>query len=286
MTAWADAGRLSDLLRQQMRASLGGDAGALGGVDPLGGMSGLGGPFDALKGRFVMGMHATNDSVEMRVRSFGGTPAPASPPVRLQHVVAEPVAVLAVSGYGKSLASQWSTLASSPMYQSLADQAKLIGLDLPGDLEKLLGDQLTASLSGRGLDDPQWVVAATSGDPAAGKSVLDRLLALAGPDAADLPVSTRVDGDTLYVGSSATTVGSAVTSDAADSLTHDELFQAAVANPGSAQTLRVRRPLEGLDAGGRGRRPVPAGLQHLKAVGMTVTTDGGDSDSTVRVIIR
>ena len=145
--------------------------------------------------------------------------------------------MLAVSGYGKSLASQWSTLASSPMYQSLADQAKLIGLDLPGDLEKLLGDQLTASLSGRGLDDPQWVVAATSGDPAAGKSVLDRLLALAGPDAADLPVSTRVDGDTLYVGSSAGTVDSAATSDAADSLTHDELFQAAVANPGSAQTL-------------------------------------------------
>ena len=203
VTAWADASRLSDLLRQQLQATLGGMPGALGGVDPLGGLSGLGGIVRALKGRFVMGMHATNDSVEMRVRSFGGTPAPASPPVRLQHVVAEPVAVLAVSGYGKSLAAQWSTLASSPMYQSLADQAKLIGLDLPGDLEKLLGDQLTASLSGRGLDEPQWVVAATSGDPAAGKAVLDRLLALAGPDAADLPVSTRVDGDTLYVGSSA-----------------------------------------------------------------------------------
>ena len=185
VTAWADAGRLNDLLRKQMQSSLGGLAGLGGGIS-----SGLGGPFDSLKGRWVLGLHATNDSVEMRIRTIGGPAVPGSAPVRLQHVAADPVAVLAVSGYGKNLAQQWTKVASSPVYQQLLEQAKAVGLDLPGDIEKLLGDQVTASLSGRGLDQPQWVVAATSGDPAAGRAVLDKLLALAGPEASDLPVST------------------------------------------------------------------------------------------------
>ena len=282
VTAWADAGRLSDLLRQQLQSTLGGDAGSLGGVDPLGGLSGLGGSFAPLKGRFVMGMHATNDSVEMRVRSFGGTPAPARPPVRLQHVVADPVAVLAVSGYGKSLATQWSTLASSPMYQSLADQAKLIGLDLPGDLEKLLGDQLP-----RACPAGVWTTRSGSSRPPPGtrrpaRRCSTELLALAGPDAADLPVSTRVDGDTLYVGSSAGTVGRCGSPPTPRTRSRTTSCSGLPWRTRERADAGVRRPLEGLDAGGRRRRPVPAGLQHLKAVGMTVTTDGADSDSTVR----
>jgi hypothetical protein len=249
--------------------------------------SGLGGPFDALKGRWVLGLHATNDSVEMRIRTVGGSAGAPVPPVRLQHVAADPVAVLAVSGYGKNLGRQWSKVASAPLYQQLLEQAKAIGLDLPGDLEKLLGDQLTASLSGQGLTEPQWVVAATSGDPAAGKAVLDKLLALAGPGASDLPVSTRVDGDTLYLGSSASTVEGAVTTDAADALQHDELFQAAVAHPETAQTLVfVDLSKVWAMAGSMGGEQPPAELQHLKAVGVTGSSDGGDSDSTVRVIIR
>jgi hypothetical protein len=278
VTAWADAGRLSGLLQQQMQSSL-------GGVSGLGG--GLGGPFDSLKGRWALGVHATNDSVELRMRTFGGTPTSAGAPVRLQHVAADPVAVLAVSGFGANLEKQWSSLAASPMYEQLLQEAKAVGLDLPGDLRKLLGDQLTASLSGRSGDQPQWVVAATSGDPAAGKAVLDKLLALAGPDAGDLPVSTRVDGDTLYVGSSASTLDGAVTTDAADALRNDELFRAAMADPDHAQTLVYvdLSKVWALMAGEGGEQP-PAELQHLKAVGMTVTSSGSDSDSTVRVIIR
>jgi hypothetical protein len=282
VTAWADAGRLSDLLHKQMQSSLGGLTGLGGGLG-----SGLGGPFDTLEGRWVLGLHATNDSVEMRIRTYGGQAAAASAPVRLQHVAADPVAVLAVSGYGKNLGRQWSKVASSPMYQQLLEQAKALGLDLPGDLEKLLGDQLTASLSGQGLDEPRWVVAATSGDPAAGKAVLDKFLALAGQDASDLPMSTRVDGDTLYVGSSAATIDGAVTTDAAEALQHDELFRAAVAHPESAQTLAfVDLSKIWALAASMGGEQVPDELQHLKAVGLSVTADGGDSDSTVRVIIR
>ena len=117
--------------------------------------------------------------------------------------------------------------------------------------------------------------------------MLDKLLALAGPDASDLPVSTRVDGDSLYVGSSASTIDGAVTTDAADALQHDELFQAAVANPQAAQALVYvdLSKIWTLAASMGGEQP-PAELQHLKAVGVTVTSGGGDSDSTVRVIIR
>ena len=59
-----------------------------------------------------------------------------------------------------------------------------------------------------------------------------------------------------------------------------------MANPGSAQTLVFVDLSKVWTLAGAGGDPVPAGLQHLKAVGMTVTTDGADSDSTVRVIIR
>jgi hypothetical protein len=284
VTAWVDAGRAGQLVKDQM-GSLGGAAG-LDDLSPLSG--GLGGPFAAWKGRWVLGVHATSDSVEMRMRSFGGAANPVEPPVRLQHVVADPIAVLAVSGAGDSVARSWQTMASSPTYSQLADQAKMIGLELPGDLQKLLGDQLTASLSGDDLArEPRWLVAATSKDPAAGKAVLDRLLAVAGASgASDLPFTTTVSGDTLYVGSSRAVIGSATSTSNASALTGDELFQAAVADPDHAQALVYVDLAKVWTLAKAAGADLPAELEHVKAVGMTSTNDGTASDATLRIIIR
>ena len=285
VTAWVDAGRATQLVKDQM-GSLGGDVAGLGGLSPLGG--GLGGPFGASQGRVVLGVHATTDSVEMRVRTFGGAASTAAAPVRLQHVVADPIAVVAVSGAGANIAKSWKALASSPMYAQLADQAKLIGLDLPGDLEKLLGDQLTASLSGDDLArQPQWVVAATSQDPAAGKAVLDKLLAVAGASgASEPPFTAKVQGDSLYVGASSAAIAGATSTSSAASLTGDEMFQAAVADPGHAQSLVYVDLSKVWTLAKAAGASLPPELEHLKAVGMSSTTDGTSSDSTLRLVIR
>ncbi len=282
VTAWVDAGRAGQLVKDQMGA-LGGDAAGLDWLSPLSG--GLGGPFAAWKGRWVLGVHATSDSVEMRMRSFGGAANPVEPAVRLQHVVADPIAVVAVSGAGDAVARSWQTMSSSPMYSQLADQAKMIGLELPGDLQKLLGDQLTASLSGDDLArQPRWLVAATSKDPSAGKAVLDKLLAVAG--ASDLPFTTTVSGDTLYVGSSSSVIGGATSTSSASALSGDDLFQAAVADPDHAQSLIYVDLAKVWTLAKAAGADLPAEVEHVKAVGMTSTNDGTSSDATLRIIIR
>lgn len=278
ITAWADATRAGELLKEQLSSVAGGDLGALDST------------FADWKGRWVLGVHATNDSVELRARSFGGEPtSKPRPPVRISHVVHDPIAVVAVSGIGQSLADAWQKTASSPQYQPLLDQARQLGLDLPGDLETLLGDQLTLSLGGTDFNQgPTYLAAATSKDPAAGKAVLDKLLALAGPDGgAQLGLSSQTDGDTLYVGSPDAMTDSVGSTANAKELTSSEMFRAAVANPDTAQTLvyvDLSKVWAAVQATG-GDAP-SAEVRHLKAVGVSVTFDGADSDATLRLIIR
>jgi hypothetical protein len=240
------------------------------------------------KGRWVLGVHATGDSVEMRIRTFGsGSPTKPAAPVQIRHVVPNAFAVLAVSGAGSSVADSWRRVASMPPYAALAAQAAAAGLRLPDDLEALLGDQLTVSVGGDPTQQPVVLAAATSGHPAAGKTVLDKLLTLAGPDAvAGLGISTQVDGDTLYLGSSAEAVAAGRSGAAASAVTGSDLFKAAVADPAHAQAVLyvdLAKLWSTLKASGA-QLPSPEVL-HLKAAGLSAVTTSDGSDVTVRVVV-
>ncbi len=275
VTAWMDAAKAGQLLKDSLGNVAGVDSGQLDAV--------LGASW---KGRWVLGIHAADESVEMRMRTFGAaSSAPQAPPVKLAHVAPDAFAVLAVSGYGRSVSEQWKQLSSLPGYSDIADQARQAGLTLPDDLVALVGDQLTLSVGGDPTGTPSVLAAATSKDPQAGKAVLDKLLALAGPDSV-LGVSTTVDGDTLYVGSSDDVVAAGKGSASAAKVTDSDLFRAAVADPDHAQAIlyvNLVKLWSSLKASGT--TVGSPELQNLKAVGMSATTSGGDSDVTVRVVI-
>ncbi len=277
VTAWVDATRAGGLLAEQMGAIPGVDAGQLDAV--------LG---SSWKGRWVLGIHAADRSVEMRMRTFGGPASAVQPePVRIEHVVADPIAVLAVSGAGASLADRWKQLSTMPGYQQLDEQATAAGLELPDDLVKLFGDQLTLSVGGDLTQRPSFLAAARSQDPQAGKDVLDKLFSLAGPGgAAGLDMTAKADGDTLYVGSSDSVVAGARGSGAAAKVTDSELFQEAVADPEHAQAiLYVNLAMVWSALKASGASVGSPELQNLKAIGLSATTSGGDSDVTVRVVV-
>ncbi len=275
VTAWVDAAKAGQLLKDSLGNVAGVDSGQL---DAMLGAS--------WKGRWVLGIHAADESVEMRMRTFGAaSSAPPAPPVKLAHVAPDAFAVLAVSGYGRSVSEQWKQLSSLPGYSDIADQARQAGLTLPDDLVALVGDQLTLSVGGDPTGTPSVLATATSKDPQAGKAVLDKLLALAGPDSV-LGISTTVDGDTLYVGSSDDVVAAGKDSASAAKVTDSDLFRAAVADPDHAQAIlyvNLVKLWSSLKASGT--TVGSPELQNLKAVGLSATTSGGDSDVTVRVVI-
>jgi hypothetical protein len=275
VTAWVDAAKAGALIKDSLGSVAGADTSQL---DAL-----LGATW---KGRWVLGIHAADQSIEMRMRTYGaGSSASPAAPVKLAHVSPDAFAVLAVSGYGRAVSEQWKQLSSAPGYSQLADQAAQLGLTLPADLVALVGDQLTVSVGGDPTRTPSILAAATSKDPQAGKAVLDKLLALAGPGDG-LGISTGIDGDTLYVGSSPDVVAAGKGSAAAAKVTDSDLFRAAVADPDHAQAIvyvNLVKLWSSLKASGASVGSPD--LQNIKAVGLSATTSGGDSDVTVRVVV-
>jgi len=277
VTAWVNASKAGQLIKEQLGSLPGANASQL---DSVFGQS--------WTGRWVLGVHAADQSVEMRIRTFGSAAsASPAPPVQISHVAPDAFAVFAVSGAGKALADGWSRVASTPGYSALAEQASALGLTLPDDIEALLGDQLTVSLGGDPSQQPTVLAAATSKDPAAGKAVLDKLLRLAGQGGADsVGLSSRVDGDTLYVGSSASAVAAGGGAASAALLTDSDLFKSAVADPTHAQVVvyvNLVKLWSTLKASGT-TLPSPE-LENLKAVGISAVTTSGGSDTTVRLVV-
>ena len=275
VTGWVDATKAGRLLKANLGAMPRADA---AGVDSLFGQS--------WKGRYVLGVHATSDSVELRMRSFGGDPQPAAPAARLDHVAPGSFAVLSVSAPGRRIAAAWNQMGSAPQYADILDQARRVGLTLPGDLEKLLGDNLTLSVSGDLSGQPSLLAAASSKDPAAAKAVLDKLLALAGPSATPA-VAQGVDGDTLYVASSGRVIDGARAGGAARALTSTDLFRRAVADPGHAQfVLYVDLSTVWSTIKSSGAAPPSPDVEHLAAVGMSGSASGTGTDFYVRILVH
>ncbi len=270
VTGWVDAGRASDLLKQ----TLDNQGGGLG-------LPGLVG--NAWKGRWVLGLHAADGAVELRMRSFDGSKQPAAPTVTgLDKVLPDAFAVMAVGGAGQRIASAWKQAESSPQYADLMDQAHTLGLDLPGDLATLLGDDLVVSVGGDPTGQPTFLAASTSKNPEKARSVLTKLLTSGGTDRGFDP-AIEVRGSTLYVGSSQAAVDSA----GHGKLQSSELFRRAVANPSGAQVLvfvdltKVWATMEQ-----SGSTPADKEATQVAAVGFSASDDNGSTDLTVRVVFR
>lgn len=277
VTAWADAGAIGRLVKQQAK-SLGGIPGGIPGAQ-------LGTLVDSVyRGSWILGVHATDSAIELQVNTRGGKPSPATPPVgHLNNAASGAWGVLAISGMDQRIDSAWTSLAAVPEYKSIVAQAQQqLGLDLPGDLKTLLGSELELSIAGDISKGPDFVAAATSKNPRAAKALLDRLLARAGAPAG--AVGERVgEPYTLYVGSSQDAVDTA----GDNSFATDVLYDQAVADPATAEVIGfVDLNHVWSSMGAQLSTPQDKEWQHVAAVGFSGRHDGGDSAYTLRVVLR
>ncbi len=191
-------------------------------------------------------------------------------------------AIAGVRGAGQSLAQNWPQAAEA-MTSSGTDPASMeaaTGLKLPGDLEALLGKQLSIGVTGSGESFAvTMTVDSDSPELAASLERLQAALAMNLPDAAT--VVPRKGGYTLHVGSGQPgqpTAGPPST----------EAFRAAVPDAARASglvyldiaeaTKQVSSDLSDEEA---------AAVKALQAVGMTVVQDAsGNSEFRLRLTTR
>ena len=292
VTGWADAAKVGALFKKQLAAATaaGGSTGALGVLGGagggLGGLGGLGSLIDnSYHGRLVLGLHAADGAIELQAESLGGKPSPAVPAVRgLDHTASDAVGVVAISGVDTRLDAEWKQLSAIGLYQNLFTQLhRSMGLDLPGDLKTLLGSELDVSVGGDLGQSPTFVAAATTGDPAAAKAVLDKILK--GSGAPQGVVGERATGDVFYVGSTQSAVDAAGSTHV---ISQDPLFGQAVGDPNGAQLVGFVDLTKVWAAVGASALSTPSQkeAEHLAAVGFTAQQDGSSSSFTLRVVLR
>jgi hypothetical protein len=292
ITGWADATKVGSLVKRQLAAAAGAGAGssALGALGALsgagGGLGGLGSLVDnAYQGRFVLGVHAADGSIELQAESLGGKPSPAVAAVRgVDHTASDAVGVVAISGVATRLDAQWTQLAAIPVYRSLFNQLhQNMGLNLPADLNTLVGSELDVSVGGDLSHSPSLVAAATTKDPAAAKAVLDKILKGAG--APPGVVGERAVGQVFYVGS---TQGAVNAAGSTNVISQNPFYGQAVSDPSGAQVVGFVDLTKVWAALGGSALSTPSQkeAQHLAAVGFTARQDGGTSSFTLRVVLR
>jgi Protein of unknown function (DUF3352) len=273
VTAWADAGAVGKLLKQQ--------ASALSGL-PGGGFGSL---FDSTyQGRWVLGVHAADNTVEMQVKTFGSKPSPVTPAIAgVNHAASGAWGVIAISGMAQRVDSLWKQLSAIPEYKRSIGEAKTqLGIDLPGDLTTLLGSEVDLSIGGDLSAQPTLLAASTSANPRAAQAVLNRILHTVGAPSG--VVAERVGADTLYVGSSPDAVDTA----GVGNFAANPLYGEAVADPASAEMLGFVDLTRVWKAIGARKLTTPSQkeVENIAAIGFTGRHDGGSSSFTVRIVLR
>ena len=189
-------------------------------------------------------------------------------------------AVVDVSGIDTSIDAAWKGLSAMPGLSDAVSQAKTqYGIELPGDLKAILGSELTVSAAGD-LTSPKVLAAARTADGAKAQSALGALLSAAGVD--ESIVAQRLDGNTLYVGSSPDAVAGA----GQGSIASDPLFAQAVADPDKAQAVvfvDLTKVWKALGDTGASADSL-AQAKHVAAVGVSAVSGGGDAAVVVRII--
>jgi Protein of unknown function (DUF3352) len=281
VTAWVDASSAGSLLQHAVESALGSASMmAPAGIDPSG-LTGTGMLGQAWKGRFVLGLHATSNGLELQMKTFGATAGPAVPPLgNITSALPDAFAVVAVSNPGAQLSSGWKQLAASPGYADMQKELKAAGLSLPADLNTLLGSKLVVSIGGS-LQQPTVLAVTNPSHPAAAAVIARKLLGLAGMDPAQIGVTTS--GNQLLVGSAESVAGPT-----SGGPTTSQLFGQAVADPSHAQALvfvNLAPVWSGANASGNPSAEQRE-LENIAAVGLSSTTSGTTSTTTLRLIVR
>jgi hypothetical protein len=237
----------------------------------------------AMRGAFLARFTGGNAEVTMRTI---GTPVPTATGAGAAAAAlpADAAVAFSVSGGGDTLRQNWSELARRlPDGQDgLAAVEAQTGLNLPEDLESLLGQRMALALTAPdAAGQPGAGVRAQSHATGLGPA-LDRLLRSA--DAAGLPLERR-DVPGGYVLATDRTDAEAMTRDGG--LGGTDAFRAAVPDAGAASVVAyvdIQRLLTSYGRGVDGE--LAATLRPLRAVGVTVAATSDGTTATLRVTTR
>ena len=250
---------------------------ALGSLSPFGG-TGFG---SSWQGRWVLGVHATGNGIEMQFKTLGVPASPAAPPLgQITEVTPDAFVVFAVSRPDRAIASAWKQVEQAGGAASFVSQAKQAGVKLPADIENLVGSRLVVSMSGD-LTAPAFLAVARSSDPATGQAVLAKLVGAGG-----LQLGSAVRDGELFVGSSQGVADGPTSAGP----TSSSLYRDAVADPGQAQEIAfvdlgpIWTALS--NSNGGPSAAVQAELRHIAAVGLSSVATGTTSTTTVRLVVR
>jgi len=164
---------------------------------------------------------------------------------------------------------------SGQLDQSMQLLRSEFGVDLPADLATLLGSNLLAALDeGAGSGSVQGGVRVTT-DVTAAQAVVDRLAAAARSQGADVPVVRRVAGSDLVLAS--TTAEAARLAQDGD-LGSDADFRDALPDRADAQVALWADPAA-IATSLFGSAAADENLQHVKGVGVTMTSDAAGTGS-------
>ena len=275
VTGWADASRLPALRQGLAPGVLGGGlAGAA-----LGGQG-------LLAQRYALVARFTGGDAEVVLRSFGtaGTSMPSGAREAAGALPDGTVAAVAVSGAGDTVGSAiGSGQSGSALAGVLADARRQTGLDLPGDLEAVLGRRVALALAEPDASGRPVLGLRGESDAAGLGSALDRLLRLT--DGAGLPLERR-DVPGGYVLATDRAQADAMARDGR--LGRSDAFRDAVVDADGASFVAyvdVERLLgsaygKQLGAGAAGT------LGQLRAVGLVTSPTGDGTTTTLRVTTR
>jgi hypothetical protein len=246
-------------------------------------------------GRVVMGVRAESDAIEATGRTFdleaGGSQALATGGRGTGLVLDLPASTdiaFSATGLGAVAAELWEKHGADPAL-GLEREARDMGLEMPGDLVALLGQEAALGVTLRDLDGPDdWAAVtarvATDG-PDRALEVIDTLAATA-PE--DILTSPAPGG--YVVGNDREHLADAANGD--DSLADDPTFANAVPDADAAGALLfvdLRPVVELLSTWGEPVTPEEeSGWDALEAFGVTATGDDGNGDGefTMRLTFR
>lgn len=195
-------------------ASLGGDQVAVSWLDFGGYFKALVGTFPlgapdltqqlqagvAKTGRFVMGLHASAEYLEMTGRGPGWPAAAASPGSNLAgRMPADSVGVLSIAGLGPEFSKSWQqTVAARPEVAPFLGMAAQYGLQLPGDIAAVFGTESAAALAASADEQPLVSMLSRGGDAARAKQLAGIVTGLTGQQ-----IVTRKTTDGFVAGNDA-----------------------------------------------------------------------------------
>jgi hypothetical protein len=271
---WTDVARVWDALPAEVREQAAATPGAKD-LDPT--------------GTVVLGVRAETDAVELTglardvvsgleeqqaLAVEDGTGLAAELPQ-------DALVAVSVSGLGAALGRGYDDLVDTledlaPDVESTVEE---LGLDLPEDLETLLGEETAVGVWGS-EDDPRFLVRTRSDDPGAALDVLERAFEATGgaESGEDLSDYARERDGGLVVGTP-----DEVADDDAARLGDLDAFRDAVPDADDAAFLLFVDVAGSLRATGV---EAPDGVDEIRAVGATASGSGADADLRLRIVFR